>query len=596
MLLAYYIGAVHIEEAYRGRNDGKHEPFSGIVLTDTFNLLTGRELPRMWLPYNTARVERQQKAPIQVIVGKPPWSSGNENVDYPELEARVGATYAARSAATLKNSLYDSYKLAIRWASDRIGEQGVVAFVTNGSWIDGNVDSGVRACLAEEFSTIYVMNLRGNQRTQGERSRREGGKVLGQGSRAPVAVTVLIRNPDAAHDGCRILYRDIGDYLTRDDKLACLRKWSSVAGVSDWQKITPDRHNDWIGQRNEAFQGFYPVGSKEAKAGKPDDVVFRLFSNGYKTSRDAYLYNFSREACAANARAAIDDYMGAMEVREDRPEYSVDEIAKRYSSNVHWDQALLDNLNRNKRVEFSPDRVAVTQYRPFVKQHCYIDYTLVNRKYQQDSIFPPPGTKFGTSVAHNDLFDELRDLRTGRGLGQAVLRAHGGHDAGSGNGIEGAVLPPMGLPRVPMAPEFPAFVDAGRRLSELHLSYETCEEYPLRLEFPLGAEATPEQYSLGTRKMRLIDDGETLVVNEHIRLASIPPEAHEYEVNGRTPLGWFIDRYHVKTDSKSGIVNDANAWFDDPRDLVAAVRRIVHVSVRTVAIIEALSDPLPEPG
>ena len=148
------------------------------------------------------------------------------------------------------------------------------------------------------------------------------------------------------------------------------------------------------------------------------------------------------------------------------------------------------------------------------------------------------------------------------------------------------------LPRVPMAPDFHAFAKAGHALGKLHLSYETCEEYPLRVEFPEGGEATPEQYRLGTRKMRLIDDGGTLVVNEHVRLAGIPSEAHEYEVNGRAPLGWFIDRYHVKTDRRSGIVNDPNGWFDDPRDVVTAIRRIVHLSERTVAIVKSLPDPL----
>ena len=190
VLLAYYIAAVHIEEAFHGRRgaDSAYEPFAGIVLTDTFNLHTERTgFPKDWLPDNSARAERQQKLPIQVIVGNPPWSAGqrssadeNPNVDYPELKQRVAETYAARSNSTNKNSLYDTYKMAIRWASDRIGDQGVVAFVTNGSWIDGNVDSGVRACLAEEFSAVHVLNLRGNQRTQGERSRREGGKVFGK--------------------------------------------------------------------------------------------------------------------------------------------------------------------------------------------------------------------------------------------------------------------------------------------------------------------------------------------------------------------------------------------------------------------------------
>ena len=256
VLLAYYIAAIHTEEAYHGRAgpDSDYEPFGGIVLTDTFNLRQEQNGAQPYLlPDNSKRAERQQQAPIEVIVGNPPWSAkqrssadNNPNVDYPTLESRVADTYAARSRATLKNSLYDTYKMAIRWASDRIGEQGVIAFVTNGSWIDGNADSGVRACLAEEFTSIYVLNLRGNQRTQGERSRREGGKVFGQGSRAPVAITILVRNPEAGHEGCRILYRDIGDYLNREAKLEILRKAGSVAGIESWRTIQPDRHDDWI--------------------------------------------------------------------------------------------------------------------------------------------------------------------------------------------------------------------------------------------------------------------------------------------------------------------------------------------------------------
>ena len=200
---------------------------------------------------------------------------------YPVLEQRVAETYVVRSKATLKNSLYDSYKMAIRWASDRIGEQGVIAFVTNGSWIDGNADAGVRACLAEEFSSVYVLNLRGNQRTQGERSRQEGGEVFGQGSRAPpVAITILVRNPAAT--GCCIRYRDIGDYLKREEKLELLSEAGSIEGLDGWLEVKPDRHHDWTSQRDEAFQKFYPVGSKDAKAGKADDAIFKLFSNGYK--------------------------------------------------------------------------------------------------------------------------------------------------------------------------------------------------------------------------------------------------------------------------------------------------------------------------
>ena len=330
--------------------ESDYEPFGGIILTDTFNLHTERVgFPMNWLPDNSARAERQQKLPIQVIVGNPPWSVGqkssaddNPNVDYPELERRVSETYAARSTATLKNSLYDTYKMAIRWASDRIGEQGVVAIVTNGSWIDSNVDSGVRACLAEEFSAVYVLNLRGNARTSGELRRAEGDNAFGQGSRAPVAVTILVRNPNTEHEGCRILYRDIGDYLKREEKLTILHEAGSIAGIDEWRAITPDRHNDWIGQRSEAFQTLYPIGSKEAKAGKSDEAIFKLYSRGLATSRDAYIYNFSRDACAANARAMVDDYLGALrELTTDGANArNLDDIVTRHASHVRWDREI----------------------------------------------------------------------------------------------------------------------------------------------------------------------------------------------------------------------------------------------------------------
>ena len=282
----YYIAAVNIEEVFRrrrGENRG-YEPFNGIVLTDTFNLNKAEDLtlfPREWLPENNERAERQQKLPIQVVVGNPPWSAGqqsatddNPNVEYPELEGRIGDTYAKYYEGANIRQLYDTYKMAIRWASDRIDKQGVIAFVTNGSWIDGNADSGIRACLAKEFSSIHVLHLRGNQRTQGEMSRREGGKVFGSGSRAPVAVMILVKNPNATHEGCEIRYHDIGDYLTREDKLEVLREAVSMKGISDWQTITPNVHYDWIDQRSEAYQHFYPLGTKEAKAGKANDTIY----------------------------------------------------------------------------------------------------------------------------------------------------------------------------------------------------------------------------------------------------------------------------------------------------------------------------------
>ena len=667
VLLAYYIAAIHIEEAFHGRRgaDSSYTPFGGIVLTDTFNLHTDRTgFPRAWLPDNSKRVERQQKAPIQVIVGNPPWSVGqkssandNPNVDYPELEKRVADTYAARSTATLKNSLYDTYKMAIRWASDRIGEQGVIAFVTNGSWIDGNVDSGVRACLAEEFSSIYVLNLRGNQRTQGERSRREGGKVFGKSSRAPVAITLLVRNPEAEHDTCRIQYHDIGDYLKREEKLAILPKAGSIAGIEDWREITPDRHHDWIGQRDEEFQKLYPMGSKETKAGKADDAIFKLFSNGYKTGRDAYIYNFSRKVCAENARLAAEEYQGAMEriagtnVAEEHPVYDVEGTTNIYSQYIRWDQALKENLRQRKGFVYSSDNVWRTQYRPFVKQHCYVEYVLAQRKGQMDSIFPGPTTEncaicvpgvgstrpFSVLVvdsmpdiqlmfngqyfprhqyqrpatAQNSLFEPELELERTDNITDTALRAFRVRYKDNAitkdaifDYLYGALHAPdygerfahdltKELPRISFATDFYAFSEAGARLAALHLGYETCADHPLELIFTQSGNPRPEHFRITERNMRFTNaEKNELIINEHLRLGNIPPEAHGYQVNGRSPIEWLIARYRVVTDKQSGIINDPNAWFDDPQDLITAFRRIVHVSVETVRIVEDLPDLL----
>ena len=398
VLLAYYIAAVNIEEAFRGQRgqNTTYEPFEGIVLIDTFNLNKNRTLfPRDWLPDNNERAERQQRIPIGVIIGNPPWSAGqrsaaddNPNVEYLELEKRISETYAEHSTVTNKNSLYDTYKMAIRWASDRTGEQGVIAFVTNGSWIDGNVDAGVRACLVKEFSSIHVLHLRGNARTSGEQRRSEGGNVFGGGSRSPVAITILAKNPNATHDGCKIRYRDIGDYLTREEKLDALTEAKSIKGFRDWQTIKPDKHHDWIDQRSEVFQQFYPMGSKDAKAGKGGNTIFELFSNGYKSGRDAYIYNFSRDICVQNAERMTQSYLNALRELTDNPELIVEEIVHQHASGIKWDRELENNLRRKKKPQFDWGYTRKAVYRPFIATNCYVDYIFMQMKYQMDIIFP----------------------------------------------------------------------------------------------------------------------------------------------------------------------------------------------------------------
>ena len=650
---------MNIETAFQGATGADYRPFDGICLTDTFALNENDDELQALFPDNSERRTRQKELDIRVIVGNPPWSVGqrssadnNRNASYPRLEERISKTYATKSRATLKNSLYDSYKMAIRWASDRIGDRGVVAFVTNGYWLYSNVDSGLRACLAEEFTSVHVLNLRGNQRTQGERSRREGGKIFGQGSRAPVAISVLVRNPDAGHQGCRILYHDIGDYLTRERKLEMLRDTGSITGVHGWQDIEPDRHDDWIGQRDEAFETFYPLGSKEAKAGRADDAVFRLFSNGYKTGRDAYLYNFSRDACAENAYRAVENYGNALRDWNHRAgdEADLDTIVEGNSSHLRWDEKLKNLLRRGCETEFSGAYVRRVVYRPFVQQLLYADTTFSQRPALTADMFPAGDTEnraiclpgvgarkpFGVLMVDvmpdlyfveacqcfpryhyaqrekSDLLDdpagqERLDNITDTAL--AAFRTRYGDPAITKDAIfdyvYGVLHAPdyrarfaddlsKTLPRVPFAPDFHAFAEAGRALVELHLGYETGPEYPLAPETVDTSNQPPDRL-FGSRSMRLVGDGDSvLVVNDRLRLSGIPADAHRYEVNGRSPLGWFIDRYRVTKDKESGITNDPNAWFSDESAFIAAVRRIVHLSVETVRIVHSLPNALSE--
>ena len=190
VLLAYYIAAINIEASYHSLVGGKYVPFEGICLTDTFQMYEKDDLVSALTVDNSARRKRQKKLDIRVIVGNPPYSAGqtsandnNANIEYPHLDERIRSTYAAGSTATNKNALYDSYIRAIRWASDRIGDAGVIGFVTNAGWVEANTSDGLRKCLVDEFSSIYVFHLRGNQRTSGETSRKEGGKIFGSGSR-----------------------------------------------------------------------------------------------------------------------------------------------------------------------------------------------------------------------------------------------------------------------------------------------------------------------------------------------------------------------------------------------------------------------------
>lgn len=403
VLLAYYIAAINIEQVYHAIMGGDYVPFNGICLTDTFALYEpgSHAIDTDTVAANKSRRRKQKKLDIRVIFSNPPYSAGqdsandnNANTGYPALDEGIRRTYAARSTATLKNALYDSYIRAIRWASDRIGDSGVVGYVSNAGFIDANTSDGLRKCLVEEFSSIYVFHLRGNQRTSGELSRQEGGKIFGSGSRSPIAISILVKNPNALENG-KIYFHDIGDYLTREEKLEKITAFGSIEGIglaNGWLPITPDQHGDWVGQRDDSFTKFISLG---VKRGATIPTIFSNYSSGVKTNRDAWCYNFSAPCLSTKMGQMIEVYNSEVArfkaafsgmPKPQRP--SGEDYFTKESSKISWSGDLIEKAEQFVTGSFNSKAVRVALYRPFTKNFLYYDSLFNNRTYQIPSILP----------------------------------------------------------------------------------------------------------------------------------------------------------------------------------------------------------------
>jgi predicted helicase len=409
VLLAYYIAAINIEAAYHGltaANGGKYMPFEGICLTDTFQMYEKDDLVGALLVDNSTRRKRQKNLDIRVIIGNPPYSVGqksendnNDNVDYPHLDGRIRSTYAERSSAVLSKGLYDSYIRAIRWASDRVGTSGVIGFVTNAGFLDASTADGLRKCLAEEFSSIYVLHLRGNARTSGDMRRKEGGNVFDMGSRAPIAISLLVKNPDAKQHG-QIYFHDIGDSLNRQDKLEKISHFASLAGITaanGWQSIVPDAHGDWLKQRDDRFGDHIVLGDKKGSA----PTLFENFSLGVVTNRDAWCYSASKSSLSANMTRMIafynhecqrfsDDHPG---LNKKQREGLIDDFIDTDTTQIAWTRSLKQELAKDKRFSFEPECIVPGVYRPFNKQWLYFNRRFNEMVYQMPRFFPDAAAK-----------------------------------------------------------------------------------------------------------------------------------------------------------------------------------------------------------
>ena len=690
LLLAYYIMTVNIEYAYHSRMGGEYAPFEGAVLTDTFQMTEeGDTLDTEVFSANSERVKRQNELPIRVIVGNPPYSVGqksandnNQNESYPTLDARIAKTYAEHSDGGLKKGLYDSYIRAFRWASDRIVDRGVVCFVSNGGWIDGSSSNGFRRCLADEFNSVYVFNLKGNQNTSDWR--REGGKVFDAGAKIGVAITMLVKNPDSNEHGV-IHYYDIGDYLSREEKLSIIRNFASRGDI-DWCEIDQDKYGDWLNQRDDSFYEFAPIGLKPKQ--KSPYGLFKTWSLGIATNRDVWMTGFGARSVVAQMDAMIDYYNDV--VSSCRPASLAEIPFDR--TRIAWTDALQARAVKGVSIEKS-SVVRSIMYRPFCRQWTYRAVApLVHRPYQQPAFFPDESVDNIVLIAsergpfisdvlpdlelmhHGQCFPlywyEEQEVRTtlfdgndyvGSG-GQTSLFGNGAtntekayerHDAitdealavfreayphvfdgpnrrtieqAKADGLANAVANSeqrfevakvdifyyvygilhspeyrerfasnlkKELPRIPLAEDFVAFCRAGRELAHLHLDYEEVEPWAAIEED--GDSVDPGRtVKMKFGKCKKSEDNPkgqdmtVLHVAENMTLRGIPLEAYDYVVNGRSAIGWLMDRYQVKKDKASGIVNDPNDYSDDPRYIVDLVERVVTVSVKTMEIVRQL--------
>lgn len=714
VLLSYYIASINIEQVYhqvraeQGVDEGYVE-FPGMTLTDTFQLHEGDGTITEdfeGLAANNERAKAEKGSAITVIVMNPPYSSGqksandnNQNLAYPRLDERIAGTFARRSTANRKGSLYDSYFRALRWASDRIGERGVIAFVSNNSFVDGATANGVRLSLQEEFSQIFIYDLKGYAHTSGIRRQKEAGNVFGDETKTGIAITVLVKDPTHLSTA-EVFYAEAEDYATRQEKLDQIGAYGSIEGISGadaFRSITPNQHGDWISSRDERFTTFQEIGNKSLKGKESTPAIFRQFSNGLKTNRDAWCYNFNTQTVSSNIDVHVAYLNEQISIFQSNggtkhvPEKLVPSYIILDSTRGTVDRKNRNDIRRGTTTKRS-GYITLCIYRPFMTQMAYFDSTrqLNNDTYQLPQFLPTASHRNLTIAVEDDSRKELTSLMTdllpdlhtmgttqtfplytweplspgsgsepdlfadlatasesasdgeatassldfSRPIGDqipvildgyrridnvtdATLASYREHYGDAGITKEDIFfyvyallhhpeyreryeddLKKM-LPHIPRAAGFHTYASVGRELAELHVNYERVEPYPsVQEEASLHAPEDPwERYRIGERKMRFPklgrrdEDFTRLEYNDYVTLTGIPAEAQGYSISGRSPLEWIIDRYHVKTDKASGIVNDPNDFLREqgrPDAVVDLIKRLVTVSMRTQELLETL--------
>ena len=656
VLLAYYVAGINIEAVYhdvRGEENGDYEPYERIVFQDTFQSAEHENQLNGIFPLNHERIEFQQQLPLTVVFGNPPYSKGQKsesdnaaNVSYPTLDSRISSTYSqAAVEVTNKNSLYDSYVRAYRWASDRLGDRGIVGFVTGAGWLDGNAAAGIRACFAKEFANIYVINLRGNARMKGELWRKEGEKIFGQASRSAITLTFLVKNT-YIQTPAQILYHDIGDFLKRDQKLKKLVEFDSIANTP-MEPIEPNKEHDWIDQRQDEFSRFIPlISDKEFKTRS----IFRDSSLGLISSRDAWVYNFSKNKLTRNVIHSMDFFNSELDRyhKSSRTESALN-FVNRDRTKIAWNAMLAQRVESGKKMKFSAQRLFLSEYRPFTKTWCYFDTDLVKSPSNMPNIFrtadddvrmlctnsaagspdlaswivervadrevtrasncfPFLVTEVSASELLNSPYDKYRSERViNEGNAKSIFiemySTEIPRDYDIFYYVYGILSCPeyisrfrnslvRAIPRIPIVAtkeDFFAFSHAGRQLADLHIGYDKAEEFPVSETWidSIVLNALDVKTKFRVEKMKFVPNSgrSSIQYNPFLKVSGIPSDAFDFKVNGRSCIEWVMDRQRVSTHKDSGIVNDANDFanetMNDPAYPLKLLKKAITVGLKT---------------
>jgi predicted helicase len=649
MLMPYYIAALNIEHAFYDLT-GQYEPFEGVCFVDTLDLISGQGAQQLGLftEINSGRVKRQKESPIFVVIGNPPYNAGqvnendnNQNRKYPHIDGRVGDTYVKESKATLRNKLYDPYVKFFRWASDRLqGQDGIVSFVTNNSFVDSIMFDGMRKCLLDDFTRIYHFNFKGNARTSGKRRQQEGGNIFNDLIRVGVGITVLVRRQE--HKDTRVYYHAVKNYWKVEEKRRYLAGFTRLSDVP-WQQLHPNRNNDWLVPPNEAqFNEGLPLGDDAVKraSGNDGEAFFKLYSLGVSTNRDAHVYSFDRKLLLTRVQKFIDIYNTALaKLSIPFSNYQPDDVIDTTDQRIKWTARLKDMLKSKKITSFSIEHIKKSLYRPYCTQYLYFDNFWNDRQLQIPNFVSPDMELEENKIIaisglssnknfHCLLTNLIPDLHlTGdtqcfafyryedngtrveniTNWALAQFRQHYADDSISKWDIfyyvYGLLHHPAyaitfkdslkkHLPRIPYAYDFHAFRQAGEQLAQWHLNYESVEPYPLEWVTDETAGRNFKVEKMYLRGETLSPDEnkayDSLQYNDYLTLRGFPPEAFDYRLGSRSALEWIVDRYRVTKDARTGIVNDPNLFSDDPRYIIDLIGKVTRVSVETVNIINQL--------